>query len=212
MEKKRYIETGEQSFFGEYLYERVVPEDHFLRKLKALIDWDRFTQKLIDLYKGEGVVGRPPFDPALLLRVELIAFLYHLSEREVETYVNDCLSAKYFVGLAIDENAPDHSTLTKFRKRLISRGKLKVFEEMLKEIVGIAIQRGVQFGSIQVVDSVHTVANVNTQRTGNDIRAAKVHVTRMLNEVSNTLANSRMTRGRMSNKRNTSWVTRCTPA
>jgi IS5 family transposase len=164
MEKKRYIETGEQSFFGEYLYERVVPEDHFLRKLKALIDWDRFTQKLIDLYKGEGVVGRPPFDPALLLRVELIAFLYHLSEREVETYVNDCLSAKYFVGLAIDENAPDHSTLTKFRKRLISRGKLKVFEEMLKEIVGIAIQRGVQFGSIQVVDSVHTVANVNTQK------------------------------------------------
>ena len=84
MEKKRYKETGEQSFFGEYLYERVVPEDHFLRKLKALIDWDRFTQKLIEPYKGEGVVGRPPFDPALLLRVELIAFLYHLSEREFQ--------------------------------------------------------------------------------------------------------------------------------
>ena len=164
MEKKRYQETGEQSFFGEYLYDRVVPEDHFLRKLKALIDWDRFTQKLIDLYKGEGVVGRPPFDPALLLRVELIAFLYNLSEREVEIYINDCLSAKYFVGLAIDEGAPDHSTLTRFRERLISRGKLKIFEEMLQEIIGIAVERGIKFGSIQVIDSVHTVANVNTQK------------------------------------------------
>jgi hypothetical protein len=64
MEKTRYKVTGEQSFFGEYLYDRVVPEDHFLRKLKELIDWEHFTQKLIELYKGEGVVGRPPFDPA----------------------------------------------------------------------------------------------------------------------------------------------------
>jgi transposase len=164
METQRYVKTGQESFFGDYLYDRVVPENHFLRKLRELIDWDRFTRKLIKLYKGEGVVGRPPFDPALLLRVELIAYLYNLSEREVETYINDCLSAKYFVGLAIDECAPDHSTLTKFRERLIARGKLKIFEEMLQEIVCIAIEQDIQFGSIQIVDSVHSVANVNTDK------------------------------------------------
>jgi hypothetical protein len=60
MENKRYKETGEQSFYGEYLYDRVVPEDHFLRKLKALINWEHFSQKLIDLYKGEGVVCSGP--------------------------------------------------------------------------------------------------------------------------------------------------------
>jgi hypothetical protein len=38
MEKKRYQETDEQTFFGEYLYDRVVSEDHFLCKLKALLD------------------------------------------------------------------------------------------------------------------------------------------------------------------------------
>ena len=164
MEIQRYVKTGQESFFGEYLYDRIVPEDHFLRKLRELIDWDRFTRKLIKLYKGEGVVGRPPFDPALLLRVELIAYLYNLSEREVETYINDCLSAKYFVGLAIDESAPDHSTLTKFRERLITRGKLKIFEEMLQEIVRIAIEQDINFGSIQIVDSVHSMANVNTDK------------------------------------------------
>ena len=78
--------------------------------------------------------------------------------------MNDNLSAKYFIGPAVDQKAPDHSTLTKFRKRLIERGKLEAFEEMLSEIIQIALESGVQFGSIQIVDSVHSVANVNTSK------------------------------------------------
>ena len=164
MEQRRYVETGSDSFFGEYLYNQIVPQGHFLRKLKQIIDWKRFTRKLIKLYKGEGVVGRPPFDPAQVLRVELIAYLYKLSERQVEVHINENLPAKFFVGLAVDQKAPDHSTLTVFRERLLQRGKLKVFEEMLAEMVEIALQSGIQFGSIQLVDSVHSIANVNTDK------------------------------------------------
>jgi len=164
MEQQRYVETGSQSFFGEYLYSQVVPRDHFLRMLKQVIDWKRFTQKLIKLYKGEGVVGRPPFDPAQVLRVELIAYLYKLSERQVEVYINENLPAKFFVGLGVDQKAPDHSTLTVFRERLLQRGKLVVFEEMLEEIVQIALQKGIHFGTIQIVDSVHSIADVNTDK------------------------------------------------
>lgn len=164
MEQPRFVETGRNSFFGEYLYDQVVPQSHFLRKLKQIIDWKRFTQKLLKLYKGGGVVGRPPFEPALLLKMELIAYLYNLTERQVEVYINENLPAKYFVGLAVDGKAPDHSTLTVFRERLLKRGKLKVFEELLEEIVQIALQQGIQFGSIQIVDSVHSIANVNTDK------------------------------------------------
>ena len=167
MEQQRYVETGGNSFFGEYLYNQIISPDHFLRKLREGIEWKRFTHKLIKLYKGEGLVGRPPFDPALVLKVELIAYLYKLSERQVEVYINENLPAKYFVGLAVDEKAPDHSTLTVFRERLLQRGRLKVFEEMLEEIVQIALQSGIQFGSIQIVDSVHSVANVNTGKDKN---------------------------------------------
>jgi transposase len=67
--------------------------------LEAFLKEDAFSpRKLIKLYKGEGVVGRPPFDPAQVLRVELIAYLYNLSERQVEVYINENLPAKYFVG------------------------------------------------------------------------------------------------------------------
>ncbi len=164
MGKERFVETGKNSFFGDYIYDQIVPQEHFLRKLKQIIPWERFTKRLIGLYKGGGMYGRPPFEPALLLKMEMVAYLYNLSERQVETYVNDNLSAKYFVGLAVDQKAPDHSTLTKFRKRLIERGRLEAFEEMLTEIIRIALESGVQFGSIQIVDSVHSVADVNTSK------------------------------------------------
>src|SRR4030043_2075139 len=173
MDNPRFVDTGSNSFFGEYLYDQVVPRGHFLRKLNKSIDWNRFTRKLIKLYKGEGVVGRPPFDPALLMKVEIIAYLYNLTERQVEVYIKDTLPAKFFVGLAVDQHAPDHSTLTVFRERLIQRGKLKVFEEMLEEIVQMALRSGIQFGSIQIVDSVHSVADVNNDKDQNRQKKGK---------------------------------------
>lgn len=164
MEQERYIGTGRQSFYGEYLYDQIVPKNHFMRKLREVVDWGYFTKRLIKIYKGQGVVGRPPFEPALMLKVEVIAYLYKLSERQVETYINENLPAKYFVGLAVDENAPDHSTLTVFRERLLKNGRMKIFEEMLGQIVKEAMLRGVKFGSIQIVDSVHSIADVNTDK------------------------------------------------
>jgi len=164
MEQPRYVKTGSYTLLGEYVYDQIVPQDHFLRKLKEAINWNRFTYRIIKLYKGEGVVGRPPFDPAQVLRMELIAYLYHLTERQVEAYVNENLPAKYFVGLSVEEKAPDHSTLSVFRERLIKRGKTQVFERMLEDIVRMALESGIQFGAIQIVDSVHSVADVNTQK------------------------------------------------
>lgn len=61
MERERFVETGEHSFYGEYLYDQIVPQEHFLRKLLQIIDWQRFTRKLIRLYKGEGVLKKGGF-------------------------------------------------------------------------------------------------------------------------------------------------------
>ncbi|MFC2055755.1 transposase [Chloroflexota bacterium] len=108
--------------------------------------------------------GRPPSESAQLLKMEDVACLNNLSEHQMETYVNDNLSAKYLGKLAVDQKALDHSTLTKFRKRLIERGKLEASEEILSEIIRIALESGVQFGSLQIVSSVHSVASVNTSK------------------------------------------------
>ena len=94
----------------------------------------------------------------------------------MEAYISKNLPAKYFIGLAVDQKAPDHFTLTVFRKRLLRRGKLKVLEEMLTEIIQIAQQKGVQFGLIQIVDSVHREAFVNiAKNTQRQTKGKKPH-------------------------------------
>ena len=65
----RFKETGKESFFGEFLYERVVPREHFLRQLEALIAWERFTKRLLKWYQGQAVRGRPPYNPAMMLKM-----------------------------------------------------------------------------------------------------------------------------------------------
>jgi len=52
MEQERYIETGSASFFEEYLYDRIVLKDHFLRKLHEVVNWAYFIKRLIQLDKG----------------------------------------------------------------------------------------------------------------------------------------------------------------
>lgn len=164
MSGERFKKQGTETFFGSFVYERVVPRDHFLRRLDAMVPWDRFSKKLVRLYRGKARQGRPPYDPVVILKMLLVSFLYGLSERQTEEVANDHLPVKCFLGLAVDEPPPDHSTLTKFKNRLVERGTLQALEELLGEIILLAQEQGIRFGSIQVMDSVHTVADVNTQK------------------------------------------------
>ncbi len=112
MSHERFRDTGEGSFFGNLVYERAVPKGHFLRQLRKLVDWEALTQDWVALYKGGAEYGPPPYHPSLVLKLLVLAYLYNLSERQVALFVNDSLSAKYFLGLAADEPCPDSTTLT----------------------------------------------------------------------------------------------------
>jgi len=173
MAEERFKETGQGTFYGEYVYDQAVPQGHFFRKLNELLDWRKYTQKMMRWYKGRAEYGRPPFDPAVLLKMLLVAYLYNLSERQVEAYINDSMSAKYFLGLGVDQFAPDHSTLAKFKERIILRKREMKLEQLLVDIVQTALERGIRFGSIQVVDSTHSVADVNTAKEESRKRGGK---------------------------------------
>ena len=164
MAQERFIERGKRTFYGEYVYDQVIPKDHFFRKLNEMLDWRKYTQKMMRWYKGRAEYGRPPFDPVVLLKMLLVAYLYNLSEMQVEAYINDSKSAKYFLGLGMDQAAPDHSTLTRFKERMILRKQELKLEQLLADIVQNALEQGIHFGSIQVVDSTHSVADVNTAK------------------------------------------------
>lgn len=66
MEQIRFAKQDEtNSVFGRYIYNQIIPQDRFYRKLNKIIDWQRFTKKLNKCYQGQGTYGRPPFNPAM---------------------------------------------------------------------------------------------------------------------------------------------------
>jgi IS5 family transposase len=163
MPQERFRETGEQSFFGRLVYDRIVPKDHFLMQLNGLIPWDRFARKLVRYYRGKAQYGPAPYNPVVILKMLLLSYLYNMSERQTEDFVNFNLVAKCFVGLAVDEPAPDYSTLSLFKSRLLENKKTTAFEMLLQEIIIIAKEKGVAFGA-QILDSVHVIADVNVPK------------------------------------------------
>ncbi len=64
---------------------------------------------------------------ALVLKMLFLSYLYNVSERAVEEMADVNLLAKWFLGLAVDE-APDHSTLTAFKARLLEANNWHSFD------------------------------------------------------------------------------------
>lgn len=150
--------------WGQLLYAKVLDPNHFLVKAADLIDWSAFTDRCLRWYDGAGKYGRPPYNPATLVKMLFYSYLYNFSERVTEEAVNDSLSAKYFLGLGVNEPAPDHSTLTYFKDRLLASGGKMAYDLLLREILHQASQQGIVFGSVQVIDATHVIANVNTEK------------------------------------------------
>lgn len=154
-------DTGQGSFTGSYLYERAVPRTHYLVRLSQSFDWDLIAQPFKAAYKGGGEYGRPAYKPTVIVKMLFLSYAYDLSDVQTEEFVNFHLPAKEFVGLDIEERAPDHSTLSVFRSRVLKRMKDVPFQKAFDTVLKVAKAKGVEFGKVQIVDAVHTVADVD---------------------------------------------------
>jgi IS5 family transposase len=164
--KTYFKSTGESLFCSEYLFKEALRHmnNPFLVKLNEVIDWESYTGPCLKLYKAKGSLGAPAYRPSLLLKMLFLSYLFNVSEREIERYVNDSISMKAFLGLGIEQAAPDHSSLTIFRDRIIKKGKSELLKMIFQKIITTAQEKGVEFGSVQVIDSTHTDANVNRDK------------------------------------------------
>jgi IS5 family transposase len=164
--RARFQDTGQGSFFGDYAYQSFLRRHrgHFLVALNALFDWSGYSERLVALYKGRGREGRPPYDPVLIFKMLLISYLYDVSEREVERLADENVPVKWFLGLAFDQAPPDHSTLTAFKRRLLRDGGWETLQGIFDDLLGQARAQGLEVGTIQVLDSVHTQADVNNTK------------------------------------------------
>lgn len=129
--------------FGDGWISAKVGQNAMLQRLAAEVKWYRF-EKLLARLKPEGA-GRPPFDTLLMLKALLLQQWYVLSDADLEEAINDRVSFRKFLGLALEAAAPDHTTLCRFRNRLAQEGLTeKLFAEFARQLEarGLILKRG----------------------------------------------------------------------
>ncbi len=57
MAEEHFIETGAHTFYGEYIYDQIIPQDHFFRKLNDMLDWRNYSKKMMRWYQGRAQSG-----------------------------------------------------------------------------------------------------------------------------------------------------------
>lgn len=109
-----------------------------LERVSALVDWSGFEAVLAGL-REEGP-GRPGYRPLLLFKALLLQAWYGLSDAELEFRLGDSLAFGRFVGLSLQDEVPDHTTLCRFRNRLVREGRLeRLFAELDGQLEGAGL-------------------------------------------------------------------------
>jgi IS5 family transposase len=127
-------DRGQTSFVEAFASPKLGRNDR-LERVAGEVKWYRFD-KLLSRLEPEGA-GRPPYDPLIMFKALLLQQWYVLSDAALEEALNDRVSFRRFLGLSLEADAPDHSTLCRFRNRLIEAGLIeKLFAEFDRQIEG----------------------------------------------------------------------------
>lgn len=161
------------SFHAE-LY-NFIPEDHLLKKIHGIVDFS-FIHELV---KSSYCVyyGRPANEPELLFRLLFLQVLYNLSDERMiqEAQVN--LAYKWFVGVNPEDSLPDASQLSRFRNHRLGVSQV---EDVLKQIVGQCIDKGLIKSKAIIMDATHTHAATQRQQPLDVLREAAKRLFRVV--------------------------------
>jgi transposase len=135
--------------------EDLVPPDHFYRHLEAALDLSFVRELVRDRYAG---IGRPSLDPVVYFKLQLVMFFEGLrSERKLVETASLHLAHRWYLGYALDEPLPDHSTLSKVRQRL----GVGVFRRFFEHVVELCRDAGLVWGKELFFDATRVRANAD---------------------------------------------------
>jgi transposase len=135
--------------------EQLVPQDDFYRYLDAKLDLTFVRDWVAEDY---ATCGRPSIDPVVFFKLQLILFFEGLrSERQLMRVVADRLSLRWYLGYDFGEELPDHSSLTRIRKRF----GLPIFRRFFERIVELCQETGLIWGKELIFDATQVQANAD---------------------------------------------------
>jgi transposase len=134
------------------------PGHPFYQKLNELLEaegFDEFVEgRCAKFYAAK--YGRPSLTPGIYFRSLLIGYFEGIgAERGIAWRLADSLALRRFVGIGLDENTPDHSTISRTR-RLID---LDTHREVFGWVLGVLADRGLLKGQRIAIDATTLEAN-----------------------------------------------------
>ena len=109
-----HVEQKNLFSYGVDLDKRV-RSDNPLRKIAEVVDFSFVREEVHSLY---GRNGNESVDPEIILKMMFLLFLDNVkSERELMRILPERLDYLWFLGYTLDDEVPNHSVLSKARKR-----------------------------------------------------------------------------------------------
>jgi transposase len=136
------------------IFDATIPADHYLRRVKTLVDLERFRPLLVSCYSIS--LGRPAIEPLMLLKLEFLEFHYGLSDREVIEQCRVNMAYRFFLDLSLHSDLPDPSTLCHFRNRV----GVETFQQVFQDLIAQARELGLVKDRLRLKDATHILANI----------------------------------------------------
>ena len=141
----------------EALLPPTLGQNQRLERIAAAVDWAPIGQLVAPIYAAP--VGRPSYPPLLLVKALLLAQWYDLSDPQLEAALSDRRSFRRFVGLGLQDDTPDHATISRFRRVLAQR---EVSAALFAAVTDQLAQRGLVLKQGTLLDA--TVVAVQVRR------------------------------------------------
>lgn len=125
------------------------PGHPFYKRLNQLLDAEKFDEfcerECAQFYADNN--GRPSLTPGTYFRLMLVGYFEGIdSERGIAWRVADSLGLRQYLGYGMDEDTPDHSTLSRTRRLIDVETHRKVFFWVLGLLADRALVKGKMVG------------------------------------------------------------------
>ena len=129
-----------QLFSYQVNLEKRVRPDHPLRRILQAVDFSFARAEVAACY---GDNGNESVDPAILLKMMFLLFYDNVpSERELMNVIPERLDYLWFLGYGLDDDIPDHSVLSKARRRWGPEVFQRLFIGTVEQCVAAGLVRG----------------------------------------------------------------------
>lgn len=139
------LETDQRQFFYDFCLDDVVPADHLVRKIDAVLDFAWLRGELKPYYSH---TGRPSIDPELMLRMLIVGYVFAIrSERQLCSEVQVNLAYRWFCGLGLEDQIPNHSVFSRARHERFREADIlrRLFERVVDTCIGEGLVGGRAF-------------------------------------------------------------------